>query len=65
MDEILEFLLENESYSLYNEESERKITISIEDENSWDIFKNGDSVNPIITTDNIDVAIEVFNNEII
>jgi len=61
MEEILEYLLEDETLSLLNEENQRKITMSMEIENGWDIFVNGDSLNPILSTDNVNEAIDCFN----
>jgi len=61
MKEILEYLLEDESLSILNEENQRKITISMEIKNGWDIFVNGDILIPILSTDNLNEAIDCFN----
>ena len=51
MNEILDFLLQNESLSLTNEENGRTITISVSKEDCLDVFENGDSAEPILTSD--------------
>jgi len=61
MREILEYLIYDETLYLLNEENQRKITMSMEIENGWDIFVNADSVNPILSTDNLNEAIDCFN----
>ena len=62
MEEVLYWLLENESMYLINEENMRKITLSTEVD-GWDIFNISDSMNPILSTENIDEAIDCFEYE--
>ena len=58
LEDVLEVLL-SEDYELVNANNGRKIMASPNFE-GWCVYENGDSMNEIIETDDVEEAMEIF-----
>ena len=63
MEEILECLLHNEELTVRNGNNMREVSLSMDLEDGWCVYENGDSTNPILESTNIDAIIDCFNFE--
>jgi len=61
MEDILEYLLYNEELTLRNENNMREVSMSLNLDDGWCVYANGDSMNPILESSNKDAILDCMN----
>jgi hypothetical protein len=61
MEEILEYLLYNENLTVRNENNMREISMSLNLDDAWCVYENGDSSSLILESSNIHKVLDCFN----
>ena len=63
MEEILEYLLYNPDLTVRNENNMREVSMSLNLEDAWCVYGNGDSIYPILESSNKDAILDCINFE--
>lgn len=63
MEDILEYLLFNTELTVRNENNMREVSASLNLEDAWCVYENGDSSNPIFESSNKDAVLDCINFE--
>jgi hypothetical protein len=63
MEDILEYLLYNSELTVRNENNGREVSASLNLEEGWCVYANGDSMNPILESSNKDAILDCINFE--
>lgn len=61
MEDILEHLLCYTNLTVRNEENMREVSASLNLEDGWCVYQNGDSINPILESSNINAVLDCFD----
>lgn len=63
MEDILEYLLYNSELTVRNENNMREVSVSLNLDEGWCVYVNGDSMNPILESSNKDAILDCINFE--
>lgn len=63
MEDILEHLLYNYELTVRNENNMREVSGSLNLDEGWCVYTNGDSMNPILESSNKDAILDCINFE--
>jgi hypothetical protein len=63
MEDILEYLLYNSELTVRNENNMREVSASLNLEDAWCVYSEGDSRNPILECANKDAILDCINFE--
>lgn len=61
MEEILDYLLYDSDLTVRNENNMREVSMSLNLDDGWCVYANGDTMNPILESSNKYEVLDCFN----